>query len=200
MVFQVVSEIAPTLDSLRANSVAPTVPWGLNPVAVGAIASSVSAVITASALIIALRTYLHNSRATAQSQAALVAARVSISKPIRTSDGGEYSPAEIRITNSSDADVYRLSLYLHSRSTGVRFKNDIRLKVVMSHLHGGPLMRARGLWVLADGAIIPPGTSTLRLLLDHDQLWSRIGVGFLDRNGRNWTRWTDGELVEDWKI
>lgn len=61
MIFKALSEIASMIDRLRTDSVAPTVPWGLNPVAVGAIASSVSAMITASALIVAVRTYLHNS-------------------------------------------------------------------------------------------------------------------------------------------
>lgn len=194
-------------------SVAPTVPWGLNPVAVGAIASSVSAVITATALIIAVRTYLHNSRAAARSQASLVTARATISEPVRAIDGVEYWPTEIRITNTSDADIFDLSLLLHSKRTGrgylakdirLKLNDDINLKWSRRRMSSGPLTRAMGIWEVEDGAIIPPGASTLSVYLDGDQLWSRIGVGFSDRNGRKWVKWVDGELVEGsktgWKI
>ena len=202
MTFQAISTIASTFGSLHTDSVAPSVPWGLNPVAVEAIASSVSAVITASALIIAVRTYFYNSRAAARSQAALVGALGTIGDS-QTIDGVECWPLEIRITNSSDADVFDLSLLLHSKHRGTHL-DDIRLGFVRSYMSESlwvPLWRTRAQWILKDATVVPPGVSTLRVYLDYDQLFaSRVGVGFSDRNGRKWTRWLDGELVESWKI
>jgi hypothetical protein len=198
MGFEALSEIVSALDRLHASSVAPAVPWGLNPVAVAAIASSVSAVITASALIVAVRTYRHNSRAAARSQAALVTAQRMKSENIRIIDGVEHRLAVIQITNSSDADVFNLCLLLHSKRRGTSL-GRLQIRHEGGDQSDGFLIRGRGIWELTDGAIIPPGVSTLRVYLNHNQSFSRIAVGFVGRNGRQWTRWLDGELVEGFK-
>lgn len=168
--------------------------------AVGAIASSISVLLTASALIVAVRTYLNNSRAAARSQASLVSAYRTRTRATTTVDGREFTLIEIQITNSSEADVFDLSLLLN-----IRRKKDRTYQPqgnwVSSSRHG-----RCGRWTLGDGGVVPPGISTLRIYVDTVQfgglipIWQNVGVGFLDRNGRAWTRRLDGTLIENWTM
>jgi hypothetical protein len=181
---------------------APTVPWGLNPVAVGAIASSLSALITASGLVIAAETYRTNSRAAARSHAALVSAYRTRSREIRIIDDVECRLIEIQITNSSDSAIVDLSLLLQGNRKNVRHY-DPHLSWV-SHAVRGNWCR----WTLGDeAAVVPSGISVLRFFIRTEHyadlspnLGSHVAVGFLDRNGRAWTRRLDGELIEGWKM
>ena len=115
-------------------------------------------------------------------------------------DRVKHRLVEILITNSNDTSILSLSLLLHSTKRGTKLGDSSGINWgSYARLEKSTFARERGLWTLRDGAVIPPGVSTLRVYLNDDQLNSRIGVGFLDQNVRKWTRWLDGELVEGWK-
>lgn len=200
MTFKTAFEIFSRLDWARASSEAPTVPWDLNPVTVGAIASSISALITTSALVIAVRTYLNNNRATARSQAALVTVYRTRRSERRIMGDVEHQLIEIQITNASDTAIRDLSLLLQSSSRNIRLDDPPIDWVSYART------KSSGRWTLLDGAVIPPGISIFRLFLSADQMrallpiWPHVAVGFVDRNGRAWTRRLDGKLIEGWKM
>jgi hypothetical protein len=207
MTFEAAFEIISRLDWARAGSETPAVPWDLNPVAVGAIASSISALITALALVVAVGTYLNNSRATARSQAALVTAYRTRSRERRIMGDVEHHLIEIQITNASDTNIFDLSLLLQSSLLLQRNAHPYDPPIDWaSRKLTGTWSRSWGRWTLCDGAVIPPGISTLRFFISADQLgpllpiWLHVAVGFVDRNGRAWTRRLDGKLIEGWKM
>lgn len=115
----------------------------------------------------------------------------------------EHHLIEIQITNSSDANIFDFSVLLRSSLLLPRNAPQYELPIdwVSRHLTG-----SWGRWTLRGGAVIPPGISTLRLFLSTDQygellpIWPNVAVGFVDRNGRAWTRRLDGELIEGWKM
>jgi hypothetical protein len=129
-----------------------------------------------------------------------VTAQRTRSKEIRIIDVVEHRLLEIRITNSSDADVFELSSLLHSRKRGVYLGDGLTdIDDVSRSSMGGRLWRNWGSMDVegrCGNPAVDTGVSTLRVYLNRDQRRSRIAVGFLDRNGREWTRWLDGELVE----
>jgi hypothetical protein len=114
-------------------------------------------------------------------------------------DGGDrYRLIEIQILNSSDASVFDLSLLL--RGKGAKHL-DLPFEFVSSNWTG-----SYGRWTLAEGAVVPPGSSTLNVFIRDDQfglfipIWRNVAIGFTDRNGRLWTRRLDGLLIEGWRM
>ena len=189
-----------TLAWTDAGSDASTAPWSLNSVAVGAIASAVSVMLATAALIVAVRTYINNSRAAIVSQAALVSAYRTRNRATKTVDGVIWRLIEVQITNSSNSDVFDLSLLLRTTKRTRLIDTALDIESVSQHRRG-----KCGRWTLEDGAVIPPGVSILRFFVTSDHfgdlvpIWSHVGIGFIDRNGRNWTRQLDGDLSAGWE-
>lgn len=202
MTFDTALKVVSMLDWPHVNSVAPAVPGGFSPEAVGAIASSVSALIAASALAVAVRTYLDNSRAAARSQAGQVSAKRTVT--------GNPGPIEIRITNYSQENIFDLSLILRTSSWKTALPPP-QLDWVNGLIVGNLLRPTYSRWLLGNGALIPPGVSTLKVYLppgekvhltpgERKPISSNVAIGFVDVNGRAWTRRLDGKLIKGWKI
>lgn len=192
------------LHLASVGTAAPADLWGLNPQAVEAIASVFSAVITASALIIAVRTYLQSNQAALRSQAELVTAHRSEGGGQVNIDGVEYQLIEIHITNSSDTSVFDLCVLLRAADRK-RAIQPPHIDYSSGDVFQRPLMPSWGRWPLAEGAIIPTGESALYLYVNNNggllfPIPSHVAVGFNDRNGLAWTRRLDGKLIKGWKM
>lgn len=198
-------KVAFILDRPRVNSVALVAPWWSNTQDVGAIASSVSALVAASALVVAVIAYLSNSRIAARNQAGRVTANRTRRGETRSINDRRYRLIEIHIRNSSQANIFDLSLLLRTNEWGAvpgGLPVDWASGLIVG-IFGRP---AWGCWMLGDGAVIPPGVSTLRIYVADDPLGEStpiapsIAVGFVDENGRAWTRRLDGKLIKGWKM